>query len=120
MSATWTRLALLAQDAAYPGDAVAGGGWFSDIDAEQRFVLTIIALSCLTLLLIVISAIIATAWGAVNRRRLEDERRQIEDDMKRDMLDRGMTADEIAKIIEATAPPEDGLGRWLANCGKKK
>jgi hypothetical protein len=49
-------------------------------------------------------------------------RRRTEADLKREMLDRGMSVDEIVKVIEAAAPPEDAAGRWIASwgkCGKK-
>lgn len=100
--------ALLAQ-----AEASTAAGWFDGIDPDKRFVLTIIALGCLTAVVISLGSVVAGVWGSANRRRLED-------DMKRDLLDRGLSAEEVAKIIEAAAPPEDGLGRWLANCGKKR
>jgi hypothetical protein len=36
------------------------------------------------------------------------------------MLDRGMTADEIAKVIESATPPEMGFDRWVASWCKNK
>jgi hypothetical protein len=49
-----------------------------------------------------------------NRRRMEFE-------MKRELLDRGMSVDEVTKIIETVAPPEDATERWIASwCSKKK
>jgi hypothetical protein len=36
------------------------------------------------------------------------------------MLDRGMSADEIAKIIESAMPPEDACERVIASWAKKK
>ncbi|MCA9238339.1 MAG: hypothetical protein KDA44_22860 [Planctomycetales bacterium] len=106
----WTRIALLAQEAA---DLPTTGGWFDGIDADQKFVLTIIALGCLTVILITVGGVVAGVWSSAHRRRMEV-------DLKREMLDRGMTAEEVAKVIEAVPPPEDGLGRWLANCSKKR
>jgi hypothetical protein len=44
----------------------------------------------------------------------------VEAEMKRDMIERGMSADEIAKIIEAASPPEDGTQRWIASWARKK
>jgi hypothetical protein len=40
--------------------------------------------------------------------------------MKRDMIERGMSAEEITKIIESASPPEDATERWSASWGKKK
>jgi hypothetical protein len=39
--------------------------------------------------------------------------------MKRDMIERGMSADEITKVIEAAMPPEDATQRWIASWAKK-
>lgn len=36
------------------------------------------------------------------------------------MIERGMSADEIATIIESASPPEDGYQRWIASWGKQK
>ena len=88
-------------------------GWFDGIDPNQRFVLTIIAVGCATGVLITLGSVMAAMWGSV-------QRRQIEADFKRELLDRGLSADDIAKIVESAAPPEDGLGRWLASCSKKR
>ncbi|MBX3425643.1 MAG: hypothetical protein KF688_08190 [Pirellulales bacterium] len=105
-----TQSLLLAQEAY---DAAAVGGWFTDIDASQRFVLTIVALGCATGVLITLGCVAAAMWNSAHRRRIEV-------DLKRELLDRGMSADELAKVIEAAPPPEDGLGRWLASCSKNK
>ena len=40
--------------------------------------------------------------------------------MKREMIERGMSADEITKVIEAAMPPEDATQRWIASWAKKK
>jgi hypothetical protein len=41
-------------------------------------------------------------------------------DLKRDMIERGMSADEIAKVIESATPPDDATQRWIASWAKKK
>ena len=46
--------------------------------------------------------------------------RRIEADMNADMIERGMSADEIAKVIELASPPEDATQRWIASWANKK
>ena len=106
-----SRILFLAQESYV--DPAASQGWFSTMDDGQRFVLTIIALGCATGVTIALGSVAAAMWGSAHRRQLEL-------DLKRELLDRGMSADEVVKVIEAAAPPEDGLGRWLASCSKKK
>jgi hypothetical protein len=71
------------------------GDSFLGLDQNQRFVVVLTALGCLTGVIITIVSV-AYCWidGASQRR--------IEMEMKREMLDRGMTADEIALVIKAT------------------
>jgi hypothetical protein len=85
-------------------------GFFSGFDGNQRFVLTIIGISCLTLVLIVLVGVLSSFWHNLRAQ-------QIEADLKRDMLDRGMTAEEIQKVIEAT--PQSGFDRWVGSWSKK-
>jgi hypothetical protein len=77
--------------------------FFSDFSSEQRFVLSIIGLAGAMALVLVISGIVAGVWSAFKEK-------QIEADLKRDMLDRGMTPDEIQKVIEAK--PRSGFDKW--------
>ncbi len=79
---------------------------FFGLDQEQRFVLLMICVVGVPVLLIAIAGIISGTISAVHRRRLEAG-------MKQDMLDRGMSSEEIARVIEA-APPRDWLDRWAA------
>lgn len=84
------------------------------LDANQRFVLLLTIIGCVTA--VIISTVsIGFAWAnSLHRRRIETE-------MKREMLDRGMSADDVIKVIESVPPPEDAAGRWLASwCNKKK
>jgi hypothetical protein len=41
-------------------------------------------------------------------------------DLKRDMIERGMSADEIARVIECAAPPDEATERLIASWAKKK
>ena len=77
---------------------------------DQRFALTIIGIGCVTLVVIVLVSVLTTHWHKVKSD-------QIEADLKREMLDRGMTADEIQKVIEAT--PQSGLDRWMGSWCKR-
>lgn len=90
--------------------------WFTDathdMDHDQRFVLLLVAIGCATGIICTLSMFILHTINSIHRRRIEAE-------MKREMLDRGMSADEIAKIIEAASPPEDGTQRWIASWAKK-
>ena len=40
--------------------------------------------------------------------------------VEREMIERGMTAEEVATVIEAAPPLEDGTQRWIASWGKQK
>jgi hypothetical protein len=86
---------------------------FEGIDADKRFVLLIIAMGCGLGLILGTFGIASSLYSSIHRRRVET-------DLKRDMLDRGMSADEIAKIIESAMPPEDACQRVIASWAKKK
>lgn len=104
-------LSLLAQvEATQPADA--WSNHFFGLDQEQRFVILIIAIGCATGVICTVVGCITGMYNAIYRRRTEA-------DLKRDMLDRGMSADDITKVIEAV-PLEDGLQRWIASWGAKR
>jgi hypothetical protein len=84
---------------------------FFGLDAEQRFALMIIGIGCATGILIGLPSVVLNLVGNIQRHRLNIE-------FKREMLDRGMSADEISKVIESAPLPEDGIGRWFARLGK--
>jgi hypothetical protein len=86
---------------------------FFGLDSEQRFVIMIIGVGCATGILLGLPAIVLNLAGNIQRHRTNTE-------FKREMLDRGMSADEIAKVIESTPMPEDGFGRWVASLGKNR
>ena len=86
---------------------------FFGLDQDQRFVLLLTIAGCLTGLIITIAGILYSALDAAHRRRSEAN-------LKREMLDRGMSVDEIVKVIEAAAPPEDATGRWIASWCKSR
>ena len=84
--------------------------FFFGLDDEKRFVLMIVAIGCATGIIISLVAIISGVVTSMHRIRREGE-------LKRDMLDRGMPAEEIARVIEST-PPTDFLERWAAGRSK--
>ena len=87
---------------------------FFGLDPDKRFVVIIVGLGCLTAIIISLAGIISSWANSMHRRRMEIE-------LKRDMLDRGMSPDEITKVIEAALPLEDATSRWIASwCNKKK
>ncbi|MEM6329964.1 MAG: hypothetical protein AAF790_06935 [Planctomycetota bacterium] len=77
---------------------------YSRLDADQWFALIVVIVGCATGAIISLAAIFAGVTTKLHRRASEVE-------LKRDMLDRGMTAAEIAEVIEAT-PPTDFLDRY--------
>ena len=101
---TLTQLSLVAQSAS---------SVFSQLDPGAKAGLLFAALGAVTAVVITLGCV---GWSAANSMH----RRRLEADMKRDMLDRGMTADDIAKVIESAAPPEGGVDRWIASWGKNK
>jgi hypothetical protein len=93
--------------------AQSASGYLSEIRPDAKAGLLFAALALGTLIVIVLGCVSWSVANSMHRRRLEA-------DLKRDMLDRGMTADEIAKVIESATPPEKGFDRWVASWGKNK
>jgi hypothetical protein len=105
----WNTL-LFAQFSQQPADA-----WettFFGLDPSKRFTLLIVAIGCAT-------GVICTLVVFVSSTIISVQRRRVETDLKREMIDRGMSAEEIANVIEAVAP-EDAAQRWIATWAKKK
>jgi hypothetical protein len=108
MIAQLLRLPLLAQQAS--------GGWagiLDGIEPDKRFALLIVAIGCGTGIILGTFGILSSAINSLHRRRAEM-------DLKRDMIERGMSADEIARIIECAAPPDEATERLIASWAKKK
>ena len=83
------------------------------LDPEKRFVLLIIAIGCGTGIILGTFAIASNVISAIHRRRAEEG-------FKRELLDRGLSTEEIVAMIESASPPEDAVGRWVATWCKKK
>jgi hypothetical protein len=69
--------------------------FYSDFTSQQIFTLCFVGLGAIFLLVLILGLVIAFIWESLKGK-------QIEADLKRDMLDRGMTPDEIQKVIQAT------------------
>jgi hypothetical protein len=108
MIAKLLEIPLLAQQASSGWPSILEG-----IDADERFVLLIIAIGCGTGIILGTFGILSGAINTIHRRRAEM-------DLKRDMIERGMSADEIARIIECAAPPDEATERLIASWAKKK
>lgn len=71
-----------------------------DVGQGQRFPLLCVAIIFGVGMILGLAGIITNMTSSIYRHRKEM-------DLKRDMIDRGMTAEEIVKVIEA-APPTGG------------
>lgn len=80
-----------------------------DLPPDQRFVLAIIMIGCVTAVLIVGAIALASAWAHIRQSESQNE-------LTRDLLDQGKTAEEIERILK----PADGFSRAIGNWGKKK
>jgi hypothetical protein len=85
----------------------------SGLDPDKRFALIVVVVGCATGVICTLVVFVASTIISINHRRAET-------DMKREMIERGMSADEIAKVIEAAMPPEDATQRWIASWAKTK
>jgi hypothetical protein len=85
----------------------------SDLDSDKRFTLIIVIIGCVTGVICTLAMCVSTTINSMHRRKVDAE-------MKREMLDRGMNADDIEKVIESAAPPADGAQRWIASWAKKR
>jgi hypothetical protein len=87
-------------------------GTMSDLDPNKRFALLTVVIGCTMGVICTVVVFVSSTINSIHRRRVEA-------DMKREMIERGMSADEIAKIIEVASPPEDATQRWIASWAKK-
>jgi hypothetical protein len=107
------NLLLLGQAPAPLQDAGFWSNALSGIEAEHRFVLLLVGIGCGTGVVLGTIGIISGAIKSIYRRRAEM-------DLKREMIERGLSADEITKVIEAATPLDDATQRWIASWAKKK
>ncbi|RIK84070.1 MAG: hypothetical protein DCC67_05340 [Planctomycetota bacterium] len=90
--------------------------WWSEqffgLDQNQRFIVILTAIGCLTGVVITLAGILYSAIDSAHRRRSEAS-------LKREMLDRGMSADEVVKVIEASTPVDAASRVVHAWCKRK-
>lgn len=70
--------------------------WLAPIAPGDRFALCITSIVIGLIALVFVIAIVSHAIGKIHRTRLENA-------LKRELLDRGMSSEEIAEIVEATS-----------------
>ncbi|MEN1681839.1 MAG: hypothetical protein AAGJ46_19840 [Planctomycetota bacterium] len=72
----------------------------------QRFAFIIVMASLATGIILGMTGMFTGMTATIHRQKAEA-------DLKREMLDRGMTAEEVARVIES-APPDNFLDRWAS------
>jgi hypothetical protein len=73
--------------------------WLTPIEPDERFALCITTIVVGLTAMVFVIGIVSHAIGKVHRVRLENA-------LKRELLDRGMSAEEITEVIAATAGPK--------------
>lgn len=76
--------------------------WLAPIEPDERFALSITTIVVGLMALVFIVGIVSVVIGKIHRARLEAA-------LKRELLDRGLSVDEIASIISATGTAK-GVG----------
>jgi hypothetical protein len=90
-----------------------GTSVFTDLNSNNRFALLLIIIGCATGVICTIVVFVSSTITSIHNRRVEAN-------LKREMIERGMSAEEITKIIEAAMPSEDATQRWIASWAKTK
>ena len=67
---------------------------FFGLDSEGRFVVILTVIGCTTAILISLGCVFAGVWHSIKHKQIETE-------LKQDMLDRGLSSEEIEQVIEA-------------------
>lgn len=83
----------------------------SNLDSGERTGLLIVAIGCGTGVILGLAGILHASVNSIHRRRSEVA-------FKRELIERGMTADEIVQIIECAPPLENATERWIASWAK--
>ena len=73
--------------------------WLAPIDPAERFALCITTIVVGLLAMVFVIGLVSHAIGKIHRTRLENA-------LKRELLDRGMSSDEIAQVVGASAAPK--------------
>jgi hypothetical protein len=74
---------------------------FSDVNlnSEQVTAIVIVSISVVSLLIFLMTALVTSTWKSVSTAKLEIA-------LKRQMIDRGMSAEAIAQVMNARAAPQ--------------
>lgn len=83
---------------------------FFGLDNNQRFVVLLVVIGCTAGVICTVVGCVSGAVSSIHRRRLDFE-------LKQELLDRGMNAEEVAQVVEAS-PPKDFLERWASGARK--
>jgi hypothetical protein len=70
--------------------------WLAALDPDKRFVLSIVGLVFLFVAIVIVVSVVGQVVRGIHHARLESG-------LKRELLDRGLAADEIARIVEASS-----------------
>ena len=81
---------------------------FLGIGGGEWFFISLVLTGCVTTII----CTIASTIRKMHRDRLNDE-------LKREMVERGLSVEEIVQVIEADTLPEDTVARWMATKSKK-
>ena len=106
-----SNLLLLAQDESVAVAVEAQQYFFGLEESYQRFTILIVLIGCVTLVTGILIGVIGSVWSSVRQK-------EIESDLKQDMLERGMSAAEIEQVVKAQ--PKEGLDHWMEVWAKKK
>lgn len=68
--------------------------WLSALEPGERLALSVVVTALLLLSAVLVVAIVAFTIRAIHKHRLDDA-------LKRELLDRGMVAEEIALVVQA-------------------
>jgi hypothetical protein len=82
-------------------------GVFFGLGEQERFALLIVAIACGTGVLCTAFVFLSNTINGIHRRRVAAA-------LKREMIERGMSAEEIVSIIEAEPPLDNPGERMLA------
>jgi len=84
---------------------------FMGLDPDHRFVLMILTIVFGAFTFISVVGILSALARSMHNRRAEAE-------LKRDLLDRGMSVDEVVRVVEATAGRAGGCGSRRTSRGE--
>ena len=91
----------------------ASTGFFTTLvegfEPKERFALTLVLLGVTAGVVLIVSCVSVAAWNDVRKRESDNE-------LKRDLLDQGKSAEEIERLLH----PSDGYARALESWGRRR